>query len=116
MPAFEIRCRVLGTFLFVALIGGIFTPRSSAQDTKSTRSKVAGPSQSVPTAKAESDAEFVNRKHPDDPPVEPLYTVEDADAAMKFFRAVPYRKPTNIGERLVMAGIPRARRRCRTFA
>jgi metallo-beta-lactamase family protein len=51
---------------------------------------------------AESDAEFVNRKHPDDPPVEPLYTVEDAAAAMRFFRSVPLHKPTNIGGNLVM--------------
>jgi metallo-beta-lactamase family protein len=51
---------------------------------------------------AESDAEFVNRKHPDDAPVEPLYTMEDAAAAMEYFRPVPYRKATNIGSRLVM--------------
>jgi len=51
---------------------------------------------------AESDAEFVNRKHPDDPPVEPLYTVEDAAEAMKYFRPVPLHKPTNIGGSLMM--------------
>jgi metallo-beta-lactamase family protein len=51
---------------------------------------------------AESDAEFVNRKHPEDPPVEPLYTVEDAVAALEYFRPVPLRKPTNIGASLVM--------------
>jgi metallo-beta-lactamase family protein len=51
---------------------------------------------------AESDAEFVNRKHPDDPPVEPLYTVEDAAAAMQLFRPVALHKPTNIGGNLVM--------------
>jgi metallo-beta-lactamase family protein len=51
---------------------------------------------------AESDAEFVNRKHPDDPPVEPLYTVEDAAEAMQLFRPVPLHKPTNIGGKLVM--------------
>ena len=45
---------------------------------------------------AESDAEFVNRKHPDEPPVEPLYTVADAEAAMKYFRAVPLHQPTRI--------------------
>jgi metallo-beta-lactamase family protein len=50
---------------------------------------------------AESDAEFVNRKHPDDPPIEPLYTVEDAAAAMRLFRPVALHKPTNIGGRLV---------------
>jgi len=46
---------------------------------------------------AESDAEFVNRKHPEDPPVEPLYTVEDAAAAMELFRPVALHKSTNIG-------------------
>jgi metallo-beta-lactamase family protein len=51
---------------------------------------------------AESDAEFVNRKHPEDPPVEPLYTVEDAAAAMQYFRPVPLHKPTTIGGNLVM--------------
>ena len=51
---------------------------------------------------AESDADFVNRIHPDDPPVEPLYTVEDAVAAMQYFRPVPLRHPTNIGGNLVM--------------
>jgi metallo-beta-lactamase family protein len=51
---------------------------------------------------AESDAEFVNRKHPDDPPVEPLYTIEDAAGTMQFFRPVSLRTPTNIGDKLVM--------------
>jgi len=51
---------------------------------------------------AESDAEFVNRKHPEDPPVEPLYTVEDAAEAIQHFRPVPLRKPTNVGGQLVM--------------
>lgn len=51
---------------------------------------------------AESDAEFVNRKHPDDPPVQPLYTVADAAAAMHQFRPVRYHKPTDIGGGLTM--------------
>jgi metallo-beta-lactamase family protein len=51
---------------------------------------------------AESDAEFVNRKHPDDPPVEPLYTVEDAVQTMQYFRPVPLHKPSNIGGSLIM--------------
>ncbi len=51
---------------------------------------------------AESDAEFVNRKHPDDPPVQPLYTVEDAADSLQYFRPVPLHKPTNIGGQLVM--------------
>jgi len=50
---------------------------------------------------AESDAEFVNRKHPEDPPVEPLYTIEDAAAAMQLFRPVALHKPTNIGPNLI---------------
>ena len=33
--------------------------------------------------------------HPDEQPVEPLYTMEDAAAAMPQFRPVPYRTPTN---------------------
>jgi metallo-beta-lactamase family protein len=45
---------------------------------------------------AESDAEFVNRRHPDVEPVEPLYTRADADATMPLFRPVPYRKPVQI--------------------
>ncbi len=49
---------------------------------------------------AESDAEFVNYKHPDDPPVEPLYTMEDAVRTMPLFRPVPYHKRTTIGEGL----------------
>jgi len=51
---------------------------------------------------AESDAAFVNKKHPDEPPVEPLYTVEDASAAMKFFRPVPLHTPTQIAGSLTM--------------
>jgi metallo-beta-lactamase family protein len=57
---------------------------------------------------AESDAEFVNRKlhtladHRDEPPVEPLYTVEDAAEAMRLFRPVPLHTPTNIGGNLLM--------------
>ena len=51
---------------------------------------------------AESDAEFVNRKHPDDPPVEPLYTVADAAVAMRQFRPVPYHRRTDIGAGLTM--------------
>jgi metallo-beta-lactamase family protein len=51
---------------------------------------------------AESDAEFVNRKHPNDRPVEPLYTVDDAIATMDHFRPVNLRTPTKIGERLTM--------------
>jgi metallo-beta-lactamase family protein len=48
---------------------------------------------------AESDAEFVNRHHPGDEPVEPLYTVEDAATAMQYFRPIPYRTPTEVGTR-----------------
>ena len=51
---------------------------------------------------AESDAKYVNRKHPEDEPVEPLYTIDDAVIAMRRFHAVNYRTPTNIGPGLVM--------------
>jgi metallo-beta-lactamase family protein len=51
---------------------------------------------------AESDAEFVNRKHPEEPPVAPIYTVEDAAAAMQHFRPVPLHNPTSIGGNLMM--------------
>jgi metallo-beta-lactamase family protein len=50
----------------------------------------------------ESDAAFVNRKHPDDPPVEPLFTIEDAAAAVELFRPVKYRSPTSVDGNLVM--------------
>ena len=50
----------------------------------------------------EGDAEFVNRKHPNDPPVEALFTVEDAAATMEQFRPVPYRTPTEIFPGLTM--------------
>lgn len=54
---------------------------------------------------AQSDAEFVNRKHPalapdgaqrDDPPVEPLYTDADVDATLPLFRPLPYHQPAAI--------------------
>lgn len=51
---------------------------------------------------AESDAEFVNRHHPDSEPVEPLFTMADADATMPLFRPVPYRTPTAIAGGLTM--------------
>ncbi|HWE52120.1 MAG TPA: MBL fold metallo-hydrolase [Bryobacteraceae bacterium] len=51
---------------------------------------------------AESDADFVNRHHPEDPAAEPLYTIEDAAAAMEHFRPTLYRTPTAIGPGLTM--------------
>ena len=51
---------------------------------------------------AESDAEFVNRKHPEQPPVAPLYTVIDAEATLPLFRPVPYHARTNIGNGLTI--------------
>jgi metallo-beta-lactamase family protein len=50
----------------------------------------------------EGDAEFVNRKHPNDPPVEPLFTLDDAANAVELFRPVAYRTPTNVGVNLSM--------------
>jgi metallo-beta-lactamase family protein len=51
---------------------------------------------------AESDAQFVNKYHPGEEPVEPLYTMEDADATMPLFRPVAYHQPTAIGGGLTM--------------
>jgi metallo-beta-lactamase family protein len=51
---------------------------------------------------AESDAEFVNRHHPDMEPVDPLFTRADADATMPLFRPVPYRKPVEIAGGLTL--------------
>ncbi|MBN1917436.1 MAG: MBL fold metallo-hydrolase [Verrucomicrobia bacterium] len=48
----------------------------------------------------ESDAEYLNRKkkHKDEPPVEPLYTQEDAAESLKFFQSVPYDRPVKLGD------------------
>jgi metallo-beta-lactamase family protein len=51
---------------------------------------------------AESDTAFVNRHHPGEEPVEPLFTMADADATMPLFRPVPYHTPTQIGGDLTM--------------
>jgi metallo-beta-lactamase family protein len=51
---------------------------------------------------AETDAGFVNRHHPGEEPVEPLYTIADADATMPLFRPVAYRTPTGIAGGLTM--------------
>lgn len=43
----------------------------------------------------ESDAEYMAKKHPDTAlyPLEPLYTKEDAEQCLKFFKGLPYDKP-----------------------
>jgi metallo-beta-lactamase family protein len=51
---------------------------------------------------AESDASFVNRHNPGNEPVEPLFTIADADATMPLFRPVPYHAPTGVGGDLTM--------------
>jgi metallo-beta-lactamase family protein len=51
---------------------------------------------------AESDADFVNRHRPGDSPVEPLFTIADAEATMPLFRPVPYHKRTTVAETLEM--------------
>src|SRR4051812_8409948 len=50
----------------------------------------------------ERDADFVNRHHPDEETVEPLFSMRDADETTALFQPVNYRKPTNIGGSLVM--------------
>jgi metallo-beta-lactamase family protein len=47
---------------------------------------------------AESDADFVNRNHPDDPPVEPLYTQQDVATTLPLFRPISYHAATTIAE------------------
>ncbi len=46
----------------------------------------------------EADAEYVNRKHArrGDPPIEPLYTLEDAAQVANYFKPVEYDRPTPI--------------------
>src|SRR5580658_2970378 len=51
----------------------------------------------------ESDADFVNRRSAhrkssglDSAPVEPLYTMPDAERTLPLFRAVPYRQPVTL--------------------
>ena len=46
---------------------------------------------------AESDAAFVNRNLHETDPVEPIYTMEDAEATLPLFRPVAYRKPVEAG-------------------
>ncbi|HVW09435.1 MAG TPA: MBL fold metallo-hydrolase [Bryobacteraceae bacterium] len=51
---------------------------------------------------AESDAEFVNRHHPDMEPAEPLFTRADADATMPLFRPLAYRTPVQVAGGLTL--------------
>ena len=46
----------------------------------------------------EKDAEFLNRKlvREGEPPIEPLYTPEDVDAAMRLFRSVDYERDVDV--------------------
>jgi len=48
----------------------------------------------------ESDAEYLNRKlaKKGEPLIEPLFTREDADAAMPFFHSVVYDRPVSLGD------------------
>jgi metallo-beta-lactamase family protein len=55
------------------------------------------------TAKiAESDAAFVNRHHPHEEIIEPLFSMSDAEATLPLFRSVPYHRPTRLGENLTI--------------
>jgi metallo-beta-lactamase family protein len=46
----------------------------------------------------ESDAEFVNKKraYKDEPPIEPLYTIEDAGQVAQYFESMPYDHPFEV--------------------
>lgn len=50
----------------------------------------------------ESDARFVNKHHEKDEPVEPLFSMEDAEDTMPLFHAVPYHKHRDIGGGITM--------------
>jgi metallo-beta-lactamase family protein len=50
----------------------------------------------------ESDADFVNRHHPGEEVVEPLYSTLDAEKTMPLFQPVRYRRPVNIGGSLIV--------------
>lgn len=47
-----------------------------------------------------ADAKFINKKRLEQgrPFIEPLYTMEDAEASTKFFESLPYEKPVKIDE------------------
>jgi metallo-beta-lactamase family protein len=47
----------------------------------------------------EKDIEFLNRRNRQGPPVEPLFTVADAEQTLPLFRAVPYYTPMQLSER-----------------
>jgi metallo-beta-lactamase family protein len=48
----------------------------------------------------EKDAEFLNKRHGLEPPVEPLFTVADAQQTLPLFEAVPYYTSKQLSERL----------------
>ena len=50
----------------------------------------------------ESDARFVNRHHADEEPVDPIFSMEDAEATMPLFHPVPYHKRRDIGGGITM--------------
>jgi metallo-beta-lactamase family protein len=62
--------------------GKIYTTRATA-DLSDIMLRDAGHIQ-------ESDAAFLNKKHPDEPPVEPLYTMADAEQVAGHFFSVDY--------------------------
>src|SRR5436305_7768344 len=47
----------------------------------------------------EEDADYLNRRErrPDEPEVQPLYGIQDAQAVIKQFRTVPYERKTDLG-------------------
>jgi metallo-beta-lactamase family protein len=51
---------------------------------------------------AESDAEFVNRKHPEEAQVEPLYTLDDVEETLKLFQPVQYHAASQIASDLIL--------------
>ncbi|HUJ19952.1 MAG TPA: MBL fold metallo-hydrolase [Bryobacteraceae bacterium] len=48
----------------------------------------------------EKDVEFVNKRHHNHAPVEPLYTTEDAEQTLPLFQPVPYQTAKRLSDRL----------------
>lgn len=48
----------------------------------------------------EKDAEFLNQRRHGAPPVEPLYTMQDAERTLPLFQPVPYYSPKNLSREL----------------
>lgn len=51
---------------------------------------------------AESDTHFVNKTHPEDPPVQPIFTMEDVAKTLELFHPVAYHEEIQIAGKLTV--------------